>query len=545
MSVAASDLAVADKLAICRLIDVVGPVGMSQVRSSAGGADFLTWLGRHPRVVEDYLSSGESHEYSAVGLGVWNQLWTMFPESRDGVFLRFAEACGLTFSTPFNFGAYPRPVDPIQRFEFFSRSHRDGVLFPYFDKALTWEVRYVATCWATEDELVWVRGFIPARIKSQEEIGGAFWFVPYRLTNSKGVSVQDSENYYDHKPPTMQLVASVGGVCGAQAGFAVSTAQAFGIPAMAVGQPIHCAFIWRNRPGSWVVGNDVFGWARSTPGARIAFGSRPVFMCLTDAARSDPEAFAVSERLWWAADLFPTRPILRFALLHAAVDKVPTNLPVVRDYVALAKSRLKLDDYVEALGKVSNGLKDSPFAISDTLHGNMAGILTSLVSDARARAFVGSTLQAMADGGGGDPAKQCYCASWASAEFMTDVLRAMTHTNSDFGSPQRDGKDAGGLWDKLDGSQQMIWLRGLELVLRTGMKRKDLYEQPLNLYASLAADHATACSRALPALGAIARQALAAGVTPFGSDASSKLAELCEKFGDKAAAAEWRKTIAK
>jgi len=73
-AVAADDGPVADRLAMWQLIGTLGPGELAKVRALHDGPDFLTWLGRHPRVVEDYLSSGDPREYNAGGLGVWEEI---------------------------------------------------------------------------------------------------------------------------------------------------------------------------------------------------------------------------------------------------------------------------------------------------------------------------------------------------------------------------------------------------------------------------------------------------------------------------------------
>ena len=260
---AVADPSTANKLAVWHLIGVIGAENLSKVRASAGGPAFLDWLGKHPGAVEDYLSSGDPREYNADGLGVWEHIWATFPESRDGVLLRLAEASGLTFAIPVTYMADGKTADPMQRFAFYAKSYRDGALFGYFDKALTWELRYVVGSWARDEDMAWVRGKVDAKIKSEQSIGEACWMVPYRDTNAKGVSVQEGAKYYDYKPMTLQLMVEVGGVCGAISRFGTSACQAFGIPAMPVTQPGHCAHIWRDRAGSWHLGQDIFGWAQS------------------------------------------------------------------------------------------------------------------------------------------------------------------------------------------------------------------------------------------------------------------------------------------
>jgi hypothetical protein len=83
------------------------------------------------------------------------------------------------------------------------------------------------------------------------------------------------------------------------------------------------------------------------------------------------------------------------------------------------------------------------------------------------------------------------------------------------------------------------------MALRAGLKRKDLYEQPLNLYAALLAQDKIASLRGIPVLAGLTRKALKDGIAPFGADACRKLAELTEKAGDAAAAEEWRKAVPK
>lgn len=61
----------------------------------------------------------------------------------------------------------------------------------------------------------------------------------------------------------MPRILDYGGVCGAVSKFGASCCQAFGVAAMPVGQPGHCAMIWRAPGGRWRLENDCGGWNQS------------------------------------------------------------------------------------------------------------------------------------------------------------------------------------------------------------------------------------------------------------------------------------------
>jgi hypothetical protein len=469
----------------------------------------------------------------------------MRTESREaGVYLRLATATALTFAIPVGHMADGKPVDPMKRYSYFVTAHQAGKLFPFFDKAQTWELRYVVSSWARDEDMDWVRGKVDAKLKNQESIGDACWMVPYRDTNAKGVSVQEGSKYYDFKPMTLQLMVEVGGVCGAISRFGTSVCNAFGIPAMPLGQPGHCAHVWRNKDGSWKLGQDIFGWAQSSQhdGMRILYGGRPSYLLLYDAAVADPQAFLLSQRLMWVADLYKARnDTARHALLEQSVKANGANLAAVREYLTCAKELPDKAKFAEAIKLSLAGLRDNPYAVSDTMRELSAPALSSLVSDAVSRGLVEAVFKTIADG---SPEKQVGCGWWAETEYLDFVAKTVTASQNDFLTSARTGKDAQGLWEKLNNVQRANWLMSLEFALRTGMARKDLYESVLNLYAELAEKDASSSGRGLATLGVLANKAIASKVKPFGADACRKLAEICDKTKDHLSAENWRKLAA-
>lgn len=308
-----------------RLLTATGPENFHRVADKDGSA-FLIWLLGNQQALDAYLGSGPlDQEKSARGLEIWRDIFNADTASRDGLWMRVAAATALAHTVPVKSLADGGDIDPLKRYLHFSSARASNQLAPSFDQLDTWELRFVVNSWARDEELSWVLGAIDPKFKSQQTIGDACHsMVAYRSENSKGVSVHAGAAYYDHKPVTMELMHQVGGVCGAISKFGTATAQAFGVPAMPVGQPGHCAFLWENQPGHWRTGNDIFGWSESSQhgGIYIHWGTRGSYVLLMEAAHRDPARFVASERARWAAALAGPNST---ALLQAAVAFQPLN----------------------------------------------------------------------------------------------------------------------------------------------------------------------------------------------------------------------------
>ena len=74
--------------------------------------------------------------------------------------------------------------------------------------------------------------------------------VKYKLVNDDGVSVYNKEYHYVRQV-TMQTIHKLGGACGAVSKYSSGMTQAFGVPALPVGQPRHCAYMWYVPKSGW------------------------------------------------------------------------------------------------------------------------------------------------------------------------------------------------------------------------------------------------------------------------------------------------------
>ncbi len=92
---------------------------------------------------------------------------------------------------------------------------------------------------------------------------------PIVKKNDKGISVHAGSAFYDHKPITLKLYTEYGGVCGAVSKGAAGFLRSKGVPAYPIGQPGHCAFVWKHPNGHWQIGNNLGGWNWASGSAQI------------------------------------------------------------------------------------------------------------------------------------------------------------------------------------------------------------------------------------------------------------------------------------
>ena len=298
------------------------------------------WLFTDRTALELFLTSGNAAENRWPDAArIFCQIIAKDPAAKSALPLRIAVATALVFAEPVKALADGVAIEPIARYESFRKWNDEGVLFPSFRDLNAWQMRYVVGSWATDEELVWARANIKPELKVREKIGEGAYMVEYRDVNSKGVSVQRGREYYDGRPMTMAVMDEVGGVCGAISRFGSAMCQAFGVPAMPVGQPGHCAFIWESAPHTWSIGNNISGWAQSHchDGISIPWGRASWFVRMMSDAQQDRAAFVDAECLRIATEMTPI--VARMAVLEQACMRSPMDFGAWQDrWTALADS---------------------------------------------------------------------------------------------------------------------------------------------------------------------------------------------------------------
>ena len=295
-------------------------------------------------VLEAFMTSGDVENGDWMrALDLLKSILRLDPHAtKHPVKLKLAVAVALTFAMPVisyasrNEG---KEIDPIRRYLNFASwwDMKPSPLFGMLDKLTCWHLRYVVGSFAEDDELEWARINIPLEFRSSEKIGKAtFSMTKYRATNDDGVSIHNGPAFYNHRPRTLMLLHQEGGVCGAVSNFGAAACQAFGVPAMPIGQPGHCAFTWYTDEG-WVLGNKIRGWDESKYHRRVqAHWSRSaLFIRLINDAQTS-EKYVLSEKLRLAAKFLD--PVDRFKLLFSHVLSIcPENYSTWQDVLHSAK----------------------------------------------------------------------------------------------------------------------------------------------------------------------------------------------------------------
>lgn len=314
-----------------KLLSSIGNEG----RAAKDREEVISWLVADDEALAMFLSSGEpaGRKWNAA-LGVLAKIVARHPEAKKGIAVRVAIATALVFAEPVNLMADGTPIDPVSRYEAFMQWDAEGVLFASFRDLCTWELRYVVGSWASNADLDWARANIKPELRGRDRVGEGAHMLAYNDANKSGVSVQAGRKFYDDKPMTLPIMLEYGGVCGAISRFGTSMSQAFGVPAMPIGQPGHCAFIWQKEPHGWVINNGITGWEQSTchGGIFIPFGGMSWFVPVMQDAQMNPKDYCASERLRTAAERADARVV--GAILAEACRKSPQNFAAWQDRLA-------------------------------------------------------------------------------------------------------------------------------------------------------------------------------------------------------------------
>lgn len=263
---------------------------------------FLSWLLRNTLAMEMYLEAAtptglkarEADKWTlpVASLERWRRLHYADPESRDGVYLRIAIAIAIAPPGSVNIGAggAATPADPVDRCKYVKTAHKNKAFFPSFDTLTVWEYMKVVSSGASDSDLTWAREMINT-------------FRPdYRVgENVVGIVSQVWRRASPHPYTDFKTVLSGGGKCGPRSSFGVMINQAFGIPAIGVGQPAHACVAWRSVDGTWKVGYGG-GWNVS----KLEGLSGPDFVAGVE-ARARVTEFSLVEHLRWVASALASK----------------------------------------------------------------------------------------------------------------------------------------------------------------------------------------------------------------------------------------------
>jgi hypothetical protein len=325
---------------------LISKCGVTNLNAFAGADPanraFLTWLLNNTPAMDLYLEGAvplgiaarEQNRYtlSVAALEIWKKILNADPQSKDGLYLRLAIATALRPPGTGNRGAGGQnesPAEPVGRYQHFKAAHQNKELFPSFDGLTVWEYQHVVSSCASDSDLAWAREMINT------------WRPDLRVNelvvnSTSEVWRRDSPHSYDG---SFQRVLSGGGKCGPRSSWSVMICQAFGIPAIGVGQPAHACVAYKAanpltepQPGSaWKV-----GYGRGWQVSKLEGLSGPDFLAGV-AERSRVAEFSQVEHLRWLASTLA--PKERADAVLGIARKIQPSAPAVQtDLTASAKA---------------------------------------------------------------------------------------------------------------------------------------------------------------------------------------------------------------
>ncbi|MBP0723652.1 discoidin domain-containing protein [Bacillus sp. RG28] len=341
-----SDPIYAEALAQWQLISQTGAAAMDAfVKKDAAHQNFLSWVMKNTDVMNTFLEGGSPTGNNPVNaLEIWNTIWNTDADSHQGLYLKLAMATALAHAQPMKYWTNNTTINPITRYQYYKQADQNNELFPVFRTYDVWHLRLVVNTWAPEEDLTWARNMINTEhpeLKSQAKIGKSAYLIKYVEYNKNGVSIQAGNDAFYGVPWNLSSIYRDGGVCGNISKFGTQVSQAFGVAAMPVGQPGHCALIWNDKPNSWYLGNDIFGWGQSEhhdatviPWSDNSLKNQAPYMMLFENAELDQVKLDQSERLRWLAKAM-TLADNKIAIYKVATTILPINYLVWKDYVSL------------------------------------------------------------------------------------------------------------------------------------------------------------------------------------------------------------------
>ena len=247
---------------------------LTEVLSTKDGKDFLLELCCDDRLLKGCFGRPPTGKvkriWPAGALREWVGIWKkqgMEERRNRGV---LAAACSFVLAGKGTKDALGRSLVASEVYSWFKKSEEGSSLVVKLGSLTFEELCMLARVPRSAEEMDYMRRTTKAKNSRWETLHSNAYRVPYNLFNDEGVSIHNPK-FYKGNPWTLEVMERMGGVCGAVGAFGEAACRARGVPAAAVGQPGHCAFIWLNKDFKWVLGNDISGWkgTKGGPGIRL------------------------------------------------------------------------------------------------------------------------------------------------------------------------------------------------------------------------------------------------------------------------------------
>ena len=340
--------------------------GVDNIKSFAqadqGNRAFLAWLLRNTEAMDLYLegvvpigiAARERNSYTlpVAALDIWKKILNADPDSKEGLYLRLAIATAIAPPGSGNRGAGQREpfADPVDRYKHFKSAHKNKELLPSFVHLTVWEYQKVVSSCASDSDLAWAREMINTwrpDLRIHEQV----------VNSTSEVWRRDSPFPYTDG---FKSVLAGGGKCGPRSSWAVMICQAFGIPAIGVGQPAHACVAYKAcdpslqpQPGNvWKV-----AYGRGWQVSKLEGLSGPEFLAGVE-ERSRVEEFSQVEHLRWLASALASKE--QADAVMKVAHKIQQSAPATRSDLAASEKAAEADKELQPEAKAAKAPATSP-----------------------------------------------------------------------------------------------------------------------------------------------------------------------------------------
>jgi hypothetical protein len=238
----------------------------------------------------------------------------------------------------------------VERYKHFKTAHKNKELFPSFDGLTVWEYQKVVQSGASDADLAWAREMINS------------WRPDLRVNEL--VVNSTSEVWYRNSPiqfaGSYKNVLAGGGKCGPRSSWAVMICQAFGIPAIGVGQPAHACVAYKTaypmtepQPGSaWKV-----GYGRGWQVSKLEGMSGLDFLAAVE-QRSRVAEFSQVEHLRWFASAITSTD--QASAVMAVAHKIQQSTPAVKTDVTASANAAEAEKELRSVARAAKATATAP-----------------------------------------------------------------------------------------------------------------------------------------------------------------------------------------
>ncbi|MGN0450150.1 MAG: NPCBM/NEW2 domain-containing protein [Ruminococcus sp.] len=368
-------------------------------------SQIISWLLNDYEALSLYIIGGEPIGSYQKSLEVLYALYTAHGDDMNdsqygGLYKKMMITLSLTHSEMVSAWYDSTQIsDPVYRYEIYKELHSDGLLWnDIFENLTVEEMRWVLDSKINDDEIKLLNTYVREN-NSLSEFTYENWC---KINGYTYITYTFDYNYPEH--PSIFDIFEQGAVCGGISKSSVNIRQVFGVPAAAVGQPGHCAWLdyrFTDNNSVCYLGNDVSGWTQSYRGEERGMpcgwgngswrtdGNSVSYVMLSQEALNDDENYKIAEELVALSDVFDDETA---AICRKALEVQSFNLDAYYNLI-MATIGSTQEDSLALLQEIENNMYGYPLPMWDLI--NLLKSSHSLNSDEAVAEFMITSYEAL------------------------------------------------------------------------------------------------------------------------------------------------------